>query len=44
MLLFPPMALITADHLEQQSDDPIVLFQAADGQVSLEVRLQERTL
>ena len=43
VLLFPPMALIIGNHLEQQPDDPIVLFQAADGQVSLEVRLEADT-
>jgi hypothetical protein len=38
------MAAIPADHLEQQPDDPIVLFQAADGQVSLDVRLEADTV
>jgi len=38
------MAAIPAGHLEQQPDDPIVLFQAADGQVSLEVRLEADTV
>ena len=38
------MAVIPADHLEQQPDDPIVLFQAADGQVSLDVRLEADTV
>ncbi len=38
------MAVIPAVHLEQQPDDPIVLFQAADGQVSLEVRLEADTV
>ncbi len=38
------MAAIPARHLEQQPDDPIVLFQAADGQVSLEVRLEADTV
>jgi hypothetical protein len=33
------MALITEDHLEQQSLDQVILFQAADGQVSLDVSL-----
>jgi hypothetical protein len=31
VLLFPPMALIPARHLEQPPDDPIMLFQAAVG-------------
>ena len=34
------MALITEDHLEQKCLDQVVLFQAADGQVSLDVRLK----
>jgi hypothetical protein len=34
------MSASTDDPLAQQSLDPIVLFQAADGQVSLEVRLE----
>ena len=34
------MALITEDHLEQQVLDQVVLFQAADGQVTLDVRLE----
>ena len=34
------MALITEDHLEQQALDQVILFQAADGQVSLDVRLE----
>jgi hypothetical protein len=38
------MAAIPAGHLEQQPDDPIVLFQAADGQVSLDVRLEADTV
>jgi hypothetical protein len=38
------MALITADHLEQQPNDPILLFQAADGQVSLDVCLEADTV
>ena len=38
------MALITADQLEQQPNDPILLFQAADGQVSLDVRLEADTV
>ena len=28
------MALITEDHLEQQALDQVILFQAADGQVT----------
>ena len=31
------MALITEDHLEQQALDQVILFQAADGQVTLDV-------
>jgi prophage maintenance system killer protein len=38
------MALITEDHLEQQALDQVILFQAADGQVSLDVRLEEDTV
>jgi len=38
------MALITEDHLEQQDLDQVVLFQAADGQVSLDVRLEAETV
>jgi hypothetical protein len=38
------MALITGDHLEQQALDQVILFQAADGQVSLEVRLEADTV
>jgi hypothetical protein len=38
------MAVIPAVHLEQQPDDPIVLFQAADGQVTLDVRLEADTI
>ena len=38
------MAAIPAGNLEQQPDDPIVLFQAADGQVSLDVRLEADTV
>ncbi len=38
------MALITEDHLEQQALDQVVLFQAADGQVSLDVRLEADTV
>jgi hypothetical protein len=38
------MALITEDHLEQQALNKVVLFQAADGQVSLDVRLEADTV
>ena len=38
------MALITEDHLEQQALDQVILFQAADGQVSLDVRLEADTV
>lgn len=38
------MALITEDHLEQQARDQVILFQAADGQVSLDVRLEADTV
>jgi prophage maintenance system killer protein len=38
------MAFITEDHLEQQSLDQVVLFQAADGQVTLDVRLEADTV
>ncbi|MFN9618444.1 MAG: Fic family protein [Synechococcaceae cyanobacterium] len=38
------MAAIPAGNQEQQPDDPIVLFQAADGQVSLDVRLEADTV
>lgn len=38
------MALITEDHLEQQVLDQVVLFQAADGQVTLDVRLEADTV
>lgn len=34
------MALITEDHLEQQSLDQVRLFHSADGQMSLDVRLE----
>jgi hypothetical protein len=34
------MARITEDHLEQQALDQVILFQAADGQVTLDVRLE----
>lgn len=38
------MALITEDHLRQQPLDQVILFQAADGQVSLDVRLEADTV
>lgn len=38
------MARITEDHLEQQCLDQVVLFQAADGQASLDVRLEAHTV
>ena len=38
------MALITEDHLEQQVRDQVILFHAADGQVSLDVRLEADTV
>jgi prophage maintenance system killer protein len=38
------MALITEDHLEQQALDQVIFFQAADGQVSLDVRLEADTV
>ena len=38
------MALITEDHLEQQARDQVILFQAADGQVTLDVRLEADTV
>jgi len=38
------MALITEDHLEQQALDQVILFQAADGQVTLDVRLEADTV
>jgi prophage maintenance system killer protein len=34
------MARITEDHLKHQSLDQVILFMAADGQVSLDVRLE----
>lgn len=34
------MALITEVPLEQQALDQVILFQAADGQVTLDVRLR----
>jgi hypothetical protein len=38
------MARITEDPLEQQALDQVILFQAADGQVSLDVRLEVDTV
>lgn len=38
------MAFITEAHHDQQSLDQVVLFQAADGQVSLDVRLEADTV
>jgi len=38
------MALITEDHLERQCLDQVILFQAADGQVTLDVRLEADTV
>ena len=38
------MALITEDHLEQQCLDQVILFQATDGQVTLDVRLETDTV
>jgi len=38
------MARSTAAPLEKPPDHPIVLFQAADGQVCLDVRLEEDTV
>jgi len=38
------MARITEDHLEQQCLDQVILFQAADGQVTLDVRLEADTV
>jgi hypothetical protein len=38
------MALITEDHLEQQALDQVILFQAADGKVTLDVRLEADTV
>ena len=38
------MAPITEDHLEQQALDQVILFQAADGQVTLDVRLEADTV
>jgi hypothetical protein len=38
------MALITEDHLDQQALDQAILFQAADGQVTLDGRLEADTV
>jgi len=38
------MARITEDHLEQQALDQVILFQAADGQFTLDVRLEADTV
>ena len=38
------MALITEVPLEQQDLDQVILFQAADGQVTLDVRLEADTV
>jgi prophage maintenance system killer protein len=38
------MARITEDHLEQQALDQVIFFQAADGQVSLDVLLEADTV
>ena len=38
------MDLITEDHLEQECLDQVILFQAADGQVTLDVRLEADTV
>lgn len=38
------MARITEGHLEQHPLDPVVLFQAADGQVTLDVRVEADTV
>ena len=38
------MARITEDHLEQQALDQVILFQAADGKVTLDVRLEADTV
>lgn len=38
------MALITEVPLEQQALDQVILFQAADGQVTLDVRLEADTV
>lgn len=38
------MARITEDHLDQQPLDQVVLLQAADGKVTLAVRLEEDTV
>jgi hypothetical protein len=38
------MALITEDHLEQHALDQVILYQAADGKVSPDVRLEVDTV
>jgi hypothetical protein len=38
------MALGTEGHLEQQPLDQVILFQAADGKVTLDVRLEDDTV
>ena len=38
------MAMIAENHLEQQALDQVIFFQAADGQVSLDVRLEADTV
>ena len=38
------MALITKDRLEEQALDQVILFQAADGKVTLDVRLEADTV
>ena len=38
------MALITEDHLEQKCLDQVVLFQAPDGQVPLDVRVETESV
>jgi hypothetical protein len=38
------MARITENHLEQRTLDQLLLFQAADGQVTLDVRLEADTV
>jgi len=38
------MARISEEHLEPQALDQVILFQAADGQVSLDGRLEADTV
>jgi hypothetical protein len=38
------MARITEDHMQQQYLDQVILFQAAEGQVTLDVRLEADTV